>query len=252
MSRLLVAVCLGSVWLLSPRPSLAQGVDEFGAYGGKEARGAETSQDVAVEIRFGRYVPEVDSEFSGATPYRDTFGKTSRYQLGFEVDWQALRIPYVGTLGPGFGWGYTKSSAKALLADGGGRSAQTTSLSIMPMYLVGALRVDVLARSTAIPLAVYAKGGLGAAPWWVSGPNGVARAAGKKGQAWSYGLHWAVGGMLLLDFLDQEAARDADNSLGINNSYFFVEWTNSNLDCFGGSCMQVGANTWTLGFALEM
>jgi hypothetical protein len=251
--RLLLAAGLGCALLGWGAPARAQGVDEFGAYGGKGEDSGESEQNAAVELRFGRYVPDVDSELSGATPYQTTFGKDSRYALGLEVDWQVLRIPKFGSLGPGVGLSYTKSTAKAFQHDSTVRSEQETTLTILPMYLVGVLRVDVLARQTAVPLAAYVKGGLGAGMWWVGGPDGTARdASGKKGKGLSYGLHWALGAMLLLDFLDQDASRDMDNSIGVNNSYFFVEWTNADLGCFGGDCMQVGTSTWTLGFALEM
>jgi hypothetical protein len=233
----------------------AQGVDEFGAYGGLERAGAaESPQHAALELRFGRYVPQVDSEFGAtATPFEDTFGGDSRYLIGLEVDWQALRIASVGTLGPGFGWGYTKASADAPIAATTERSDQRTTLTVMPMYLVGVFRADVLARETPIPLVGYVKGGLGYALWWVSGPDRLARDDdGVVGKGSSYGPQFALGGMLLLDFMDEESAIELDNATGMNNSYFFVEWYVSDLDCFGGDCMQVGANTWMLGLALEI
>jgi hypothetical protein len=58
--------------------------------------------------------------------------------------------------------------------------------------------------------------------------------------------------MLLLDFFDPDAALEVDNSVGVNNSYFFIEWYVSKLDGFDGSKMQVGTNTWMLGLALEI
>jgi hypothetical protein len=59
--------------------------------------------------------------------------------------------------------------------------------------------------------------------------------------------------MLLLDFFDPRAAREADNSVGINNSYLFTEWYYSDLSGFGSSNrMQVGTSTWVLGLALEI
>ena len=237
-------------------PASAQGVDEFGAYGGLEDRKVqESGQSTAVEIRIGRYVPNVDDEFdNGATPYEDSFGDGDRFLFGVEVDWQLLRIPYLGTLAPGLGWGFTKSSGDALLQDGTGRSDQTTSLTIMPMYLVGVLRADVIARETLVPLVPYAKLGLGGALWWVSDGDDTARTdSGISGRGTSYGYQFALGGMLLLDFFDPSAAVEADNSIGVNNSYLFGEWYYSDLGGFGsGDSMQVGTNTWMLGLALEI
>jgi hypothetical protein len=231
----------------------AQGTDEFGAYGGNERTGRfESPQNFAFEIRFGPYLPNVDDEFSNATPFEDIFGNDNRYLLGIEVDWQALKIPLFGTFGPGFGWGYTTMSATAPLTRGG-MSDQDTSLTLMPIYVVGVLRVDVIAKETKIPFVPYAKLGLGAAPWWVGDGEQTARDdQDRVGRDISYGYQYALGGMLLLDFFDPDSALEADNTVGINNSYVFMEWYVSRLDGFDGSKMQVGTNTWMLGLALEI
>ena len=238
------------------RTASAQGVDEFGAYGGLE-RGAprESPQTVAFEARFGPYLPNVDDEFDGAAPFEDVFGNDNRYLLGFEVDWQALRIPHFGSLGPGIGWGYTKMTANAFLTDQPDRrSEEETSLKLMPFYLVAVLRADVLARETPVPFVPYVKLGLGAALWWANDADGASRdATGKIGRGLSYGGQFALGGMLLLDVLDREGAIQMETSTGINNSYFFLEWYASSLDGFGsGDQMQVGTSTWMLGLAFEI
>lgn len=235
-------------------PAGAQGVDHFGAYGGTDAKGRfESPQNFAFEARFGPYLPNVDDEFSNATPFEDIFGDDNRFLVGVEIDWQALRIPLFGSFGPGFGWGFTTMSADAPLTDGTGFSAQETSLTIMPMYAVGVLRVDVIAKETKVPLVPYAKLGLGAALWWVGDGEQTARdAQGSVGRDISYGYQYALGGMLLLDFFDPGAALEIDNTIGVNNSYVFIEWYVSQLDGFGGGEMQVGTNTWMLGLALEI
>lgn len=243
---------LAAAVLVHAAPALAQGVDEFGPYGGLE-RGAEreSDQNVAVEVRFGPYLPNVDDEFDGATPFEDTFGDKNRYLVGLEVDWQALRIPKFGTLGPGIGWGYTTMSAKAFRLDGS-RADESTSLTLMPMYVVGVLRVDVLARETPVPLVPYAKAGVGYALWWANNADGTSSVGGERGRSASYGVQYALGGMLLLDFFDRDSAIQMDAATGINNSYFFIEWYRSFLDGFGGDQMQVGTNTWMLGLAFEI
>ncbi len=233
--------------------AFAQGTDEFGAYGGLDERRFESPQSAALELRFGRYRPRVDEGVTGA-PFATSFGDSARYIIGLEADWQALRIAKFGSFGPGFGWGYTKFTADALLADGSGRSAQKTTLEIMPMYLVGVLRVDFLAQQTPVPLAAYAKLGLGYALWWSGdGSDTSTDDNGVKGRDASYGLHYAIGGMFLLDSLDRTSAVELDVTSGVNNTYFFVEWTVSQLDGFGsGNHMDVGSNSWTLGLAMEI
>lgn len=229
--------------------SSVENADELGRY--RHDRAPQSPQSVAIEIRFGRYVPNADSdETLTGTPYKDVFGDGMRYSLGFEVDWQLLRIPYLGTLGPGFGASYTAANAKGLLDDGT-RSAQTTSLEILPMYLVGVLRADVIARETPIPIVPYAKLGFGYAIWRASDAGDASVVDGVSGKGRSYGYQMALGGMLLLDVFDVQDARAADAMLGLNHSYLFGEWYVSKLDGFGGNHLEVGTNTWVVGLALE-
>jgi hypothetical protein len=229
----------------------AQGTDEFGAYGSDTHSHRESSQDGAVEVRFGRYLPQVDKSVPGA-PFRDVFGTKSRYMFGLEGDWQLLRLPHLGTLGPGLGWGYTRATGNAHITATGEPSAEQTALSVMPFYLVGVFRADVFARDYGIPLVPYAKLGVGYALWWASDGGSTSRVDGTLGRGVSYGPQYALGAMFLLDVLDQQTARDADNSLGINNSYIFAEWFDSELDAFGSkSRLNVGANSWVLGLAIE-
>ncbi|MCC6214702.1 MAG: hypothetical protein IT376_07520 [Polyangiaceae bacterium] len=239
------AALLAAAVTLAATPALAQGVDEFGAYGGR-GEPTESPQDLSFELRFGPYVPSIDEGLAGE-PFAQTFGDATRWMLGMEVDWQALRLPKTLSFGPGVGVGYTSFSEDALLADGTGRSAQGTSLSILPAHLVGVLRVDALAQRTPIPLAAHAKLGVGYALWWAGDDADV------EGEGASYGLHWAVGGLLLLDALDPGAAVFIDTDTGVNNSYLFFEWYESTLDGFGsGGQMRVGSRSWLLGLALEI
>jgi hypothetical protein len=250
------------------RPALAQGIDDLGTYGFDPAH-AESPQNMAVELRVGRYYPGIDDEFAGdathlepgsseefagpATPFQKSFGKKMRWIVGFELDWQVLRIPYVGTLGPGVGLGYTTMSGKVFLDDGK-LADETTKLSILPAYLVAVLRIDTLTRYTPVPLAFYGKAGLSGAYWWTRDDRGVTHAEdGSRGDGTSYGYHVALGGMLQLDVFDRGRARDMDSTLGINHSYLFAEWYKSSLNGFNsGSQMQVGSSSWTAGIALEL
>jgi hypothetical protein len=234
-------------------PAHAQGVDEFGGYGAKRGTQSESKQEAAFELRFGRYLPEVDSQLS-STPFQSTFGNDTRYLFGAEADWQLLRIPHFGTLAPGIGWGYTKFSAKARFAANGELSGTTTRLAIMPMYLVAVARADVIPKELKIPLVPYAKLGFGYGLWWSSDGKRSAEAPdGKKGRGASYGLTYALGGMFLLDVLDEDDAVTADGITGINNSYIFAEWFRPQLDGFGSAkVLDIGSSSWLLGIALEI
>jgi hypothetical protein len=211
-----------------------------------------SAQYVAVELRFGPYEPNIDDEFSGpAKPYEDIFGDDTRYQIGLEVDWQALRIPHFGSLGPGIGYGYTRSTAKAPITSSGVASEEDTSLWIMPMYAVAVLRVDVLARDFRIPIVPYAKGGLAYALWRSGSEGDVDRDAnGVEGEGSETGYHVAAGLMFQFNVLHEQGALDMDNSTGINAAYAFGEYFVSDADSFGTG-MQVGANSWVVGVAFE-
>jgi hypothetical protein len=229
-----------------------QGVDEFGGYGSRRGVQSQSKQEAAFELRFGRYVPEVDSQLD-SSPFADTFGGDHRYMFGAEVDWQVLRIPHFGTLAPGIGWGYTKFSAKAKYADGSGVSSSSTRLSIMPMYLVGVVRADVIPRELKVPLVPYAKLGVGYGLWWSSDGKRTAEINGKVARGASYGLTYALGAMFLLDVLDEDDAVTADGAIGINNSYIFAEWFRPQLDGFGsGKVLDISSSSWLLGIALEI
>ncbi len=123
----------------------------------------------------GPYKPNVDDGVQNGEPYETIFGKSTRWQGGAELDWQLYRIPRMLSLGPGFGFAYTHSSAKAPLASGTGDSAQDTTLGILPMHLVAVLRFDYIADHTPVPLVPYAK--LGSAT-----PSG-GRASGRARRA---------------------------------------------------------------------
>jgi hypothetical protein len=234
--------------------ALAQGTDEFGAYGGMEGRGKTRSeQETAFEIRVGPYKPNIDDGLNG-TPYADTFGDKTRWHFGLEGDWQVLRIPKTLSFGPGFGFHFTRMSAKAPLSSGSGLSAQDTTLTIIPMHLVGVLRVDAIADRSGVPFCPYAKLGLGYALWWSKDGEEAAKAPdGTEGKDTSYGLTFALGMAFRLDWLDPADAAAADAAIGINHSSIFGEYFVSDLSGFGSNdVMNVGTNTFVFGAMLEI
>jgi len=217
-----------------------------------------SAQDMAVEFRFGPYTPRIDQSEGLTSPqYKDFFGDKTRFQLGLEVDWQIWRAPHVGTLGVGAGWAITKMAGANKVPSGQDADLpvqQETTLTIMPMYGVGVLRVDVLAREFGVPLVGYGKFGLAVAPWWLDNGNETARSCDADGRCIagrdiSWGTQLALGAMLGLDWLEPSAGAELDNTMGINNTYVFFEWSVSN---YPGKQMNVGANTWVTGFAFEL
>lgn len=258
MNRLVKGSTVAMAVFFIPVSASAQGYDtpDGPSWHRNSERRHESPQSFALEVRFGHYKPLIDDEFGGTGPYESVFGSDRRWFVGVELDYQVFRIPYVGTVGPGFGWGYTKMSAKAKLTGDGGDSAETTGLWIMPMYGVAVLRIDVLANEVGIPLVPYLKGGVGYALWKTSDGAGLStyRQGDEtiEGKGRSYGWHFAPGIMLQLDPFDRHAAQQLDNSVGVNHSYFFLEWMRSQLDGFGkNDQMRVGTSTWAAGLAFE-
>lgn len=206
----------------------------------------------ALDVRFGPYWPEVDEEFSSAPgPYERTFGTDARFYFGLELDWQPFRIPYVGTIGPSFGWGYTRSAGEGVLVRTG-ESAGETSLIILPMQFSGVLRADYLLRRWGVPIIPYLKTGLGMALWTASGSDDVSEVDGVEGRGTSFGLHFAVGGALSVTSLDPSAEASMQADTPVDNAYVFGEWMYLNLDGIGSHPqLHVGTSTVVVGIGID-
>jgi hypothetical protein len=215
-------------------------------------------QHFAAEIRLSPYTPDIDSDpaLNGQTPYKDVFGTAPRFFIGAEMDWQALRIPHVGSLGPGVSIGYTSASDPAQFAmehDGTFESGETTSLWIIPMAAMAVLRADVLWRELGIPLVPYAKVGVAYALWRASNTLGTSSFEGVEGKGHSIGTHVALGLSLNLNPFDPYAAQNFDDAMGVNGTYLFAEWTREDYDGLGfqSDPLRVGGTNWTFGLAFE-
>lgn len=208
-----------------------------------------SDQNFALEFRFGPYRPNVDDEFGGgATPFLDTFGLGESVSFGLEFDWQALRIPHFGTIGPGVSWGMVSYQGNARFVSDNSVSAQSTGLWIMPMFAVAVLRVDVFAREFSVPLVPYGKVGGHFGLWEASDAGNVSVADGMNGRGLSTGLQHQLGLMLHLNAIAPQASLDMDNTTGINHAYLFGEWWNV---VPIGSGLNTGTSSWNVGLAFE-
>lgn len=227
-------------------------------------RSAEASpQNFAFELRFGPYSPEVDDSDNANGAYNRFFGSGAKFYFGLEFDYLPIRIPYVGVVGPGFGWGFTTTSGASLLPNGD-PSGDETSLTIMPMHLSAVLRGDELMRRTGVPIVPYVKFGYGLGYWRASDGNGTSVRTdpdtGKEltgdantGSGTSSGYHLALGAMLALNFLDPRAIASLDQTMGVNHVYLFGEWMNARLSGLGSRPqMHIGTSTVIAGLALDM
>ena len=214
---------------------------------------SSSKQLFTFELRFGQYFPEVDSKpglgtSSGKLPYEAVFGPNDQFYFGLELDYLPFRIPYLGALGAGFGWGYTHAAATAKTTGTAADSTTGTGFTIMPMHLSAVLRFDELMRRTGVPIVPYGKIGLGLGIW--SG-SPVPRNYTGTGATW--GSHFAVGGMLALNFLDPRAGARLDETTGVNHAYVFGELMRANLNGLGATpSFYLGSTSWVVGLAVDM
>ena len=229
-----------------------------------------------VELRFGPYLPDVDSGVpNGGKPFADVFGYdcgsntqgtvSPRVSFGLEADYMAVRIPYVGAVGPGLGWAFTRFGAAARYTYKQGCSEENTSLTIMPMHASVVLRADELMRRTGIPIVPYGKFGVGMAFWQASDDFGTEKVCGSlsapttcppgamqvaSGTGLTPSLHFALGGMIALNFLEPMTAARLDESTGVHHAYVFGEYYNDRIT-LTKNVMQVGVSSWVAGLAVD-
>jgi hypothetical protein len=221
-----------------------------------------SSQHFTFELRFGQYFPEVDgkpglgTDSEGNLPYQAVFGhddkglplSNDQFYFGVEIDYLPFRIPYVGAVGPGFGWGFTTTSATAKAAGGTADSATDTSFTIMPMHLSAVVRFDELMRRTGVPIVPFAKLGLGMGVWSASP---VPSDFTGTGATWGY--HFAAGAMLALDFLDPRSSARLDETTGVNHSYIFGEFMRAGLNGLASTpTFYLGSTSWVVGLAVDL
>jgi hypothetical protein len=227
--------------------------DEGNAF---EPRRSGSPQNFAIEVRLALYQPQIDSDpaLQGKNPYATVFGTAPRFEGAMEFDWQVLRIPGVGTLGPAISVGYTNMNGIAQRLDGGyPPSAETTTLEILPMYAVAVFRLDVLWRTAHIPLVPYAKAGLGMAFWRASNTVGTSQAPnGTVGEGHTLGSQFAAGLAFNLGVLDPTSVRQLDEATGINNTYIFAEYMAAALDGIAQKDpLLVGSDSFVFGLSFE-
>ena len=212
-----------------------------------------SSQNFALELRFAPYHPQIDDEpdLNGKTPYADSFGDVPRFYFGIEFDWQAFRIPFLGTLGPGIGLGRVGAGRNVTTVTGRA-SADTTDLTIYPIYGVAVLRADVFFRDFGFPLVPYGKAGIATGIWRATNSAGTSTSAGVSGKGVTWGENFSLGLSFMLDSIDPGASRNMDNATGINTTSLFFEGTFLALNGIGQDHpLRVGSTNWTAGMAFE-
>jgi hypothetical protein len=226
----------------------------------KAAEGA----DFQLQLRFGPYYPNVDSESfpdldrdaGEVEPFKKIYGRSSEFMFETGLDyelWQGF-----GTVTVGGSFGFVQYVGKARTQRTDEESSDTTVFNLLPLRLTVGYHFDLLADKWNIPVVPYVSGGLSYYIWWVlDGVGDVSSWTDADGDEHDaaggiFGLHFSAGLKLLLDFLDEEAASNLQNDVGVVNTYFFVEFALSWVDGFGSSShMSVGDETVMFGLMME-
>jgi len=203
-----------------------------------------------LELRFGPYRPDVDSEFaargSDARPYAQVFSSARHLLFQIEVDRHISHRH--GTWAVGANAGYTHASAAALAQDLTTRTGDETSLTLLPLSLSLVYRADFLREVAGVGLIPYAKAGVDCTFWRIAN---TARSGTTDGK--TLGWHGALGLALDLASFDPDAARVMDRESGVNQTAIFFEVARYALDGFGsGSVLHVGDTTWMGGLMFEL
>ncbi len=166
------------------------------------------------------------------------------------MDWQALRLPEILSLGPGVGMGYTRLTNDGTY--GTPLKAYDARLKIWTQWLWAVLRLDILQQKFAVPFVFYGKLGAARASWWSHNSPPYNNTVDLSDSGSAQGMAWALGAMFDLGFLEPERAARMDAISGVNHMYLFWEWYQFKLDGFGGGVNQLGDSTWALGWAVDM
>ena len=211
--------------------------------------------DFQLQIRFGPYSPDVDDE-SGLTgqPFKTVFGSGSEllFELGVDYEiWHGF-----GTVTAGGSFGFVQFLGKALTSTGE-KSTDTTVFNLLPLRLNVGYHFDLLSRKFAIPIVPYVTTGISYYIWWVlDGVGDTAEWENADGDTFEaqggiFGAHLFVGVKLLLDWLDEGAAANLYDDVGVINTFLFAEYAVSWVDGFGGDHMNVGDQTFMFGLMME-
>lgn len=175
--------------------------------------------------------------------------------IATEVDWQAMHVPHVGSLGIGGIIGYTRASAFMSYDNPArGASGEETYFRMWAFAVAGVARIDVLARDLDIPLVPYGKLGTWVALWNTGNGLGTSVSAdGREGKGRTHGVLWAAGLALELDFLDRSASKSFLVEHGVDHTWLFGEYTGWDLSGLGQTDFaKVGDRTWTFGLGFQM
>jgi hypothetical protein len=248
VKRALIALTAlaGIAWTASARAQTSTVIEREKRY--------KSPQRFAVELRFGPYKPDVDSEFNGArAPYQDFFGSGNKLLTQIEFDYELWHR--LGTIAVGAGVGYFSASAPAPLGTGTGLSSNDSStFKIVPVSVSAVYRFDYFLETRGFPVVPFGKLGLNWAYWQITDGNDEIATDGRNGtgRGGTLGWHAAAGLAFVLDWVDPEAARSFDADMGVNHTSLVFQVTHADISGLGMSDrLHVGDTNWSLGLMFQ-
>lgn len=210
---------------------------------------AQTPRGLRIGFGFGRYTPNVDAEFSGATPYADIMGGGS-WMLRPKVGW-VLPLSF-GELSVNGSVGWFDVSGRAFVEGSDARSGGETSLRLIPVTGTVGLRTTLLEDRMRLPLHPYLELGGSYTFWRISKGDGSTASVGSaEGSGGAAGLVAVLGLALALERFDEQGRRSLRRNFGVHGTDLFIEWRyDRTLDVLGGSPLRVGDSTWQAGLQL--
>jgi len=219
-----------------------------------KAPSLESGRTFYLEFNGGKFRPAIDGHQAGLDghPYKDVFGRNMLWTFGLECDWQFWRG--FGSLGAGLAVDYAVVYGHGIVSTTGARSADLTSLNMIPVRLLAVYRFDYAARRWGVPLVPFVKAGLSYTFWWVTNGNGgIAEFQSYDAIGGKLGYELAAGLALELNFIDPWLSRELDQEFGVNAVTLQAQFMRISADNFGVTqgAMDLSANTWMFGVGFE-
>ena len=232
-----------------------------------------------LEIKFGPYVPAVDSEFDladgEAGPFEQMFGDGPFLMSGMTLD--RYFVYPAGQLGVTGSIGFLTKKARAFQVDQNGdvvtnedgvpirADGDNNRFRLIPMSLGVVYRFTQLDDRYHAIVVPYGRVGLSYYVWWVTGPGGsIAEVptddcpdleedcTGDRALGASLGWQASAGLAFRLERIDPDAEVALRTELGIEHAGFMIEATWAKVDGFGSDKkLSVGDATWFGGINFE-